>query len=212
MILTLDGERVDEPVSADETLQAVIDRLQGSRLGENLVVSVVCDGKPLVDEELTRRLAQPLGDTRQVDLGSANRYALVATALREIAQQLADAGQHQSRSAENFQEGKIAEAMTGFTTFLDAWQMCQRALLECSNLLGEDLTAIECDGRPVREHLDSLADRLRELRGAFEARDAVLLADMIRYELPETCASWQTILGQLAETIAARVSPPAASS
>ena len=204
MILTLDGERLDEPVSADDTLQAVIDRLQQRRLGERLVVSVVCDGTPLIDEELSQRLTQPLGATAQVDLATADRYELVATALREMAGQLAAIGEQQGATAEQFQDGKIAEAMAGFTTFLDAWQMCQRALLECSSLLGEDLTARTCDGVPVREHLDNLADKLRELRDAFEARDSVLLSDLIQYELPQTCADWQTILGQLADSVAAR--------
>ncbi|GEM_PF-1278644 len=208
MILTLDGERLDEPVSAQDTLQAVIDRLQQHRLGDRLVVSVVCDGTPLLDEELSRKLAQPLGETGQIDLTSADRYELVASALREMAAQLAVVGTQQAEAAGHIQDGKIAEAMTGFTTFLDAWQMCQRALLECSNLLGEDLTARRCDSVPVREHLDNLADKLRELRDAFEARDAVLLSDLIQYELPQTCQSWQTILNQLADAVAADTAAP----
>jgi len=75
---------------------------------------------------------------------------------------------------------------------------------QCSGLLERDLTVAECAGRPLREHLAELADRLRELRGACEARDVVWLGDLLTYEMPELCQRWQALLGELAGQLAAR--------
>ena len=86
---------------------------------------------------------------------------------------------------------------------MQEWHTCQQAIAECSGLLGRDLTAVECAGRPVREHLDGLADKLRELRDAFEARDMVLVADLIQFEMPDICQAWQGILNELAQDAAA---------
>ncbi len=201
MIVTLDGEQLDGLGSAEQTLQALIDRVRAEHLGERLVVSVACDGEPVVGDELTQRLGQPLGDVERVDLASANRRDLVVDALREVAGRLEAAQANYAETARDFHAGKMTEAITGFAEFLTAWQLCQRVLLECSTLLGEDLTAVECAGQPVRDHLNELADKLRELRDAFESRDAVLLSDFIQYELPEICDRWQRVMAQLADHV-----------
>lgn len=209
MIVTLDGERLTGPFPPGDTLQTLIDQVRQTHLGDRLVVSVAVDGRPLLDAELSERLGGMLEQVRQVDLESADRFQLSADALREVAERLSKVGGEQAAVADQLQAGNVPAAVSRFREFLDAWQLCQQAILECSRLLGEDLTTAECEGRPIREHLNGLADRLRELRDAFEARDMVLLADLARYEMPNTYHLWQRILYELAGRFAARVDAPA---
>ena len=63
----------------------------------------------------------------------------------------------------------------------------------------------------MREHLHDLAAKLREVRDALEARDIVLLADMLRYEIPDTCQTWQGILKDMAANVAACAGGPSTS-
>ena len=63
---------------------------------------------------------------------------------------------------------------------------CPKAVLECCDLLGEDLTAVDYEGAPVGAHLEKLVEKLRELRDAFEARDMVV-PDEVRERI-EACA------------------------
>lgn len=204
MIVTLDGERLSGLFPTGATLQALIDQVRQAHLGDRLVVSVAVDGQELLDEELGERLESPLDGVGQLDLASADRWQLAADSLREVAERLGEAAGDQAAVADQLHAGNVAEAVNRFGEFLQVWQSCQQAILGCSGVLGQDLTALECDGRPVREHLDALADRLRELRDTFEARDMVLLADLVQYELPDTCRVWQGILNELASGLAAQ--------
>ena len=204
MIVTLDGQRLPDLVRADTTLQALIDEARAAHLGDRLVVSVAIDGYLLPDKELGERLARPLGDVAQVDLTSADRRQLVVDALREIADRLRDAADEQTEIAEQMQGGKVPDAMGQFGQFMQVWQACQQTIADCSGLLGVDLTAFETGGKTVRGHLDGLVEKFHELRDAFEARDMVLVADMIRYELPDICRAWQNVLNGLAAEILTR--------
>jgi hypothetical protein len=207
MILTLDGERLEGSFPT-HTLQALIDEVRQAHLGGRLVVAVMLDGQQLLDQELSRRLDEPVEGVNHIELISADARELVSAALREVAQQLAATSENPSAVADQLQSGAMSEATSAFSEFLQVWHACQRALVDCSGLLGEDLTAMESGGKPVREHLDGLADKLRELRDAFEARDTVLLSDLFQYEMPETCKAWQGILNDLATAVADRAGAP----
>lgn len=201
MIVTLDGERLSESFPPSATLQALVDQLR-PRLGQRLVVSLAVDGRELLDQELSDRLGRSVEGIRQVDLTSADRWQLAADVLREVAGRINDAGQQQSVVAELLRAGNVAEGLDQFGKSLEAWQTCHKAIAQCGGLLGQDLTALDCEGRTVREHLADLAEKLRELRGAFEARDTVLLVDLVQYELPDLCHIWCGVLNDLANQVA----------
>ena len=60
----------------------------------------------------------------------------------------------------------------------------------------------------VREHIDALSAKLRELHDALQARDFVLVADLAHYELPILCQTWRDLYTALADSIAAQVPSP----
>jgi len=201
MIVTLDGKQLTEAFPESGTLREVVEQVRQEHLSDRIVVSVVFDGRQLDDEEVGRCLVETLDEVQRVDFCSAEPRRLAADTLREVGRTLGAVGAEQAGVADKLHAGQVSDAVTQFSDFVQNWQICQKAILECSGLLGQDLTAIEFNGRPVGAYLDDLAERLRELRDAFENRDMVLLADMIEFELPETCRTWETILGHLADTI-----------
>ena len=207
MIVTLDGERLSGSFPT-HNLQALIDEVRQNHLAGRLVVAVMLDGEQLLDQELSQRLDERVEGVKHVELISADPRELVSAALREVAGQLAAASDNQAAVADQLQSGEMSEASKAFSDFLQVWQTCQRAIVDCSGLLGEDLTAVTCSDKPIREHLDGLADKLREIRDAFEARDTVLLSDLFQYEMPETCKTWQGILNDLATTVAEQAGAP----
>lgn len=207
MIVTLDGEHLPGAFP-DDTLQVLIDEVRRTHLGDRLVVSVMLDGEQVLDQELSQRLNRAVDAVKHVELISADRHELASAALREVAAQLTSAVDGQSIIAEQLQSGEVSDAATALADFLQIWQTCQRAIVECSGLMKRDLTMAESGGRPVREHLDGLADKLRELRDAFEARDTVLLSDLFQYEMPQTCRTWQGILNDLAANVADNANAP----
>jgi hypothetical protein len=203
MIVTLDGQRLETDFAPGSSLQTLIDHLRGMQSDDRLVVSVAVNGHRYGERDLEDGLTQPLGANDQVDVESGNRCEVAAEALRGIAAQLADAESLQAEIAGQLNSGQVAEAVRRFGEFLQVWQACRTALVQGSGLVGRDLTGESFDGRAVQEYLAELADKLRELRGAFEARDMVLLADLIHYEMPALCQTWHNVLLSLAEGIEA---------
>jgi hypothetical protein len=69
-------------------------------------------------------------------------------------------------------------------------------------LVGRNLLQVSIESGTVADCLADLVERLRDLRDALEARDLVLLADLMQYEIPELCKKWKGLLLSLAESVA----------
>ena len=202
MNINLDGRPLDENFVPGETLQQFASRVREKHLRQRMVVSIAFDGRTLLEEELVESLNKPVAGVDRLDLVSAEPGTLVASAFREVASQLADTGDRYESLADEVQGTESSKAISQLGEFLTVWQTCQKAILEGSGMLASDLTALNCDGRTVREHLDTLSEKLRGLRGAFEAGDMVLLSDQLRYEMPEVCRTWDGVMRNLAGQVA----------
>jgi len=206
MIVTLDGQRLDEPHTADGTLQELVDHVRDSHARERLIVSVSVNGTRLGDAELDAHLPQAIPGDAQVDLETGDRIVLVRDALRGLAAEFDEATGRHAEVADRLAAGEIESAMRDVAGLLEVWQTCQRALAQCGGLLGEDLTQRTYDGRPVNAHLEDVIGRLGELRQALQDNDAVLLGDLFRYELPPLCETWGRLLASVAEEVGAEAS------
>ena len=67
--------------------------------------------------------------------------------------------------------------------------------------MGEDLAARPVEGTSLSDHFGTLAQKLRDVRDAFDARDFVLLADILEFEMPEVCLQWSGRLGAFADDL-----------
>lgn len=201
MPTTLDGRTIDLAVSADETLHAFLQRVGGVCEAGRLIVGVTVDGQPLVEDELAERLPCPLRGDEQIVVESASPAEVAGSALQVIAENLrSSAGALPALADRMSGTEPPVDALCGY---LDVWRNCQEAIANVSQLLGRDVLGEAVDGRTVGEHLVGLVEKLRELRDAFEARDTVLLADVLRYEWPELSEQWS----QMLDTLAGRVRP-----
>ena len=198
MIVTLDGQRLDTEFAPGCTLMELIERVRNQQPQERLIVSVAVNGNTYGEDELGAGLAQVLTGNEQVDLETDDRSRVAADALRAMAAELAEATRSHSDIADRLGTGDTAEAIRQIGEFVNVWNTCTTAITQCSGLLGRDLTAVEHGGQSVRANLGELAERLRELRDALEARDTVMLADLMHYEIPGLGETWQDVLATLA--------------
>lgn len=201
MIVTLDGERLTGDWGSPRLLGEVVDRVRRDHLGDRVIVEVAWNGENLVDQSLHERLSEAVPDGDQIDLGSASPQQVANDALREIAARLRQADAAHRQVAGLLQGGRVVDAAQAFTGLLTVWQDAQRVLVEASTLLGEDLSARSVDGQTVQEHLARLARTLREVRDAFDARDYVLLGDLLEFDMPDVCTHWSGLFDELAELV-----------
>lgn len=207
MLVTLDGRRLDDRFSPAAALHELIDQVRAVHLPDRLVVGVAINGRELIDDELHARLAAPIEAGAQIDLESGDAGQVAADALRDTAAQLEAAADEQVSIADALQAGSTADAVQQFSAVLGTWHGCRQTLTEAAALLRIRLEHTNLGGRPAGEHLVELVGKLRELRDAFDARDFVLLADLLRHEMPGLCRAWAERLRELAESIAAGAIP-----
>lgn len=203
MIVTIDARRVDAALAADATLQILLDQVRAAHVPDRLIVSVAVNGRPLSDEELQDDLALPVAADAQIDLETGDRGALICAALRGLADEFAAAADRHVAIAERLSAGDAAAAVRDVGELIGLWQTCCRVLDQCSALLGKHLAERMHDNRPVYGWFEDVVGKLSEVRAALEARDTVLLADLVRYELPPFCQTWQAVLNDLADQVAA---------
>ncbi|RMF85899.1 MAG: hypothetical protein D6744_00570 [Planctomycetota bacterium] len=207
MILTLDGDKLNWTPAEDLTLQAIIDTVRRAAPADNIIVSVQVDGRPIIGRELEERLSQPLAGVSQVDLESAAPREVAQAALQQISEQLAAAAESHEEIAAALQQDRFAEACRGFAALLNVWRAAQTTVVECCSLMGVALEDVPVGERTLAAHLAELIARLQEARGAFEARDTVLLADLAQFELPEVTSGWRQLVGELQQRVGAAAAP-----
>jgi len=201
MIVTLDGQRLNVSFPANCTLEKLIEQIRAKH-NECLIVSVALNGQRLDDKTLQATLAQSVPDSAQVDLASGDPVQLVGDALRGLGLEFVAGGDRLAGIAERLQSTEAAAAVQDISEFIGLWNTCHRVLVQCSGLLNQDLAQQSYEGRTVQAWFEEAVSRLSGLRDALENRDLVLLADMLRYELPPVCNTWQQLLNRVADQLA----------
>lgn len=203
MLVMLDGQPLEAEFPVGLTLQGLLDRVRPHCGPQRLIVGVERNGAPLVADELCTALGEPLALVDQIDVTTGDQFQIVAAALRDVALQLDDTLLELPPLAGELQAGRVADAMKQVDGFIRVWQSTQRAVTESSALLGRDLTLRTYQDRPIQQHTADLLARLRELRDGFQARDFVLIADLMQFEMPALCETWRDLLRELADDVAA---------
>ncbi len=203
MIVTLDHQRLTDAFSAEETLQMLIDRVREMHLKDRMIVSVAVDGHVLGDAELNTGLQQPVAGA-QVDLETSPPALVAAGALRGLAAEFGDAESRLGEIADRLNTADVAAAIRDVGAFVSLWQTCYRALPQCSALCRQELLATDYEGQPLKDRLNELVEKLTDVRAALEARDTVMLADLVRYELGPLAQTWHGILDHLADQVEPR--------
>ncbi|HRT42036.1 MAG TPA: hypothetical protein P5223_08255 [Phycisphaerae bacterium] len=202
MLVTLDGRLLQRSFPPGCTLQDVIDQARALLDPQRLVVGVAVDGQDYLEQQLEVQLSQPLLPDVQVDLESADRSTVAVAALRAMAEEMERAADTLAEIARQLNAGQSAEGVRRMGDFLKTWQTCRNVVLQSGALVGRNLLQVSIESGTVADCLADLVERLRDLRDALEARDLVLLADLMQYEIPELCKKWKGLLLSLAESVA----------
>ncbi len=202
MIITLDGQRVHAAPEPAATLQQLVNAIRAQAAGR-LVVSVAVDGRELTDEQLSDALGQAVPPGAQVDFETADPRELSLEALRATRDELRRAAADAAAAAGRLNAGDVAGGMGAVGPLVQVWRAVYQAVVQCGEACRVDLTRIQFDAQSVADHLAALAERLRELRDALDARDFVRVADFLHYEFPPLCEFWQSACNALAEQLMA---------
>lgn len=182
----------DQPLSVDDlgltTFGQVLTHLQKAN---RLVVRVLVDGEEPDYQSLAALRATP---TRRhtIFVETAEPRQIADEVLGEITAQLDEADRLSTAAAGELSAGNQAKAFEQLSGCFGRWQHAQESFSKIAQLLRIDLDRLSADGVPMREFLTHFGGQLRSIKDTIEARDFVALADILRFELPESTRRWRS--------------------
>lgn len=198
MDIYLDDNRAALAATAEMTLgELVAATKQDLSARGRMLVGIVCDGLDVTGEGFAQQLQQPLSAFSRVDLQSADPTELAAEGLRTAGALLDATEEAIPEIVQEIAEGKLAEAMPKLGECCQAWLQVHEGICNVTTLRGIDPHKFVVDGGAMMAQLNVPADRLKQLRDALEAKDFVLVSDVLTYEFGEAIASWRALLAAL---------------
>jgi len=201
--LYVDDQKTELNVAPEQPLDVVLENIKERVGGKGrMIVSIVCDGIDIADEELAGTLQQPASDFKRVEMHSADPSELVLDALTQ-AEILLD---HTSTSATEIVEhltcGNHAKAMPLLSSCCQAWLQVHGGIANALATLHIDADSILVDEEPMTNVLAAPIRMLNDIRESIAAKDFVLLSDILNYELEEAIDGWRGIIKSIRDSAA----------
>lgn len=187
-----------QPLAAEEMtgLQTLGQLLQHLQKDNRLVVHVLIDGQEPDLSQMGTVRKLPL-DRHTLFIETADPRELAMEALAEVDAQLREADRLRCESSDLIAKNQNQKAMEKLSGCFSTWQNAQESVLKTAQLMKIDLETVRVGGVPLTEMVGQFAGQLRQIRGALENRDFVLLNDILTYEATETTARWQSAVAAL---------------
>jgi hypothetical protein len=182
---------LDQPRTVGEALELA--RTEAAANG-SLILGLLCNNEQVPPDRLSWVLSQPADDFERVDLVSGPPKPVVLKALRDVSGLFAQTFPLVKEASETIAAGRVGEAMRAFADCVSVWGSAHESIVQGAALLGVRFDDLQLCGRPVTQWLVELATKLGEIKEAIEARDHVLLGDILRYELDEPLREWEQML------------------
>lgn len=184
--------------SAGSTLGDLVTAVKAQLASRNtLLVGIDCDGLDVTGEGFDLSLDKPLTDYARIDLRSADSGHLVRDALDHLRDALQDAPEQAAAIADQITAGQTQDALHRLGQCCGFWLDVQQGIQNALALQVEDLDQLEIDGQPLPKMVSRPLEVLREIKEAIIAKDFVLLADVLTYEMPEIYDIWLKIINTI---------------
>jgi hypothetical protein len=192
----------DEPCSMrfdpDTTLRSIAHAVcPPDSASPHLVVSVVCDGRTITDDNLEAALEAPAGAYDEIALQTQPLRSLLAASLSQALEMSGSLDARRLAAADLFAQGENQQALQVLQQLLGDWRVVHQAAATCATALNLPLESVQTGGSELPAVLERIKTQLADLKGALACGDLVLVADILRFELEEPLAAWSAGLRSL---------------
>lgn len=181
-------------------LETVGELLSHLKKKNRLVVQVLIDGQePDLHQLPTVRQSHLRNHIVFVQTTEPARMAL--DALAEIQSQLDEADRLKCDAVAELQRNSTVKAMEKLSGCFSTWQHAQQSFCGVSQLLGIDPGQVRVGDHSVEQLMVDFSGRLRQIKTALEARDFVLLSELLRYGMSQAAEQWHGAIGALRNVV-----------
>ena len=199
----------DQPVTTGKTPETFGEAIALAKAvaakDNRVIVSVLCDGQDVSNDDIEVREAEPAESFERVDFESGRPDQLVREAMSQALDVLDDTGPKRQPVVEWLTQGQSRQAAEALTDCFRSWAQVHTAIIQSIALLGLDLDKLEVNGQGIEPALLAIAEQLRQVKEVLEAGDYVLLADLLQYEFGQAINRWRGAI----EAIQAHLEPSA---
>jgi hypothetical protein len=170
-----------------------------------VIVSVLCDGQDVSNDDIEVRETDPGESCARVDFESGRPDQLVREAMSQALDVLDDTEAKRQQVVAWLTQGQSRQAAEALTDCFRSWAQVHTAIIQSIVMLDLDLETLEVNGQGIEAALLTIADQLRQVKEMLEAGDYVLLADLLQHEFGQATDRWRGAI----EAIQARLEPSA---
>lgn len=185
MEVIVDGVRESEFGGEETDLVSVLAEVsEALRQRGRAVLAVVADGRDVSPEEVAEVFAdKTTDDIKSLEFKTEEAGLLVETSLNEMSEVIGELANVCHGLAEVFQGESPDEGYDTFNQLAGIWQEVKTRQQQVVNTMGLDFEALVLEGVTLAAIHSELNKYLNEAVEALEARDCVLLGDLLEYEL-----------------------------
>lgn len=191
----IDDVAVDSQVIDAGTVEQALKTVQSDlTTPDKLIVALKCDGREVPGESMAETLGTPVAELRRLEVFTSTREALVIEAMNQASASLDNAEAECHRIAGLLTEGKSADGIGALGECLTVWQQIHDAVSKSVRMLDVDLDAALAEGDRLADLIAKPKDVLLQIKQALQAKDHVLLADILEYEFQDVTQQWHAVV------------------
>jgi hypothetical protein len=196
--LFLDDKKVEDNGVVGGTLEQTLREVQINLCPpRRILVGFRCDGEEIVSAAIAAAMQRPVASFEKLEVFTSTREDLVAETMGQASSSLEETESTTQRVAELLMEGKTVEGIERLGECLHVWQQVHDAVAKSLELLRLDPQKTKVRDQPLLAALEKPKDVLLQIKGALQAQDHVLLADILQYEFAEVTDMWHTMIGRI---------------
>jgi len=196
--LFLDDKKVEDNGVVGGTLEQTLREVQSNLCPpRRILVGFRCDGEEIVSAAIAAAMQRPVASFGRLEVFTSTREDLVADTMGQASSSLEETESTTQRVAELLMEGKTVEGIERLGECLHVWQQVHDAVAKSLELLRLDPQKATVRDQPLLAALERPKDVLLQIKGALQAQDHVLLADILQYEFAEVTDMWHTMIARI---------------
>jgi hypothetical protein len=198
----VDEQPIACPIADGDSVGALIARVreQTSATGR-LFVGLAADGIDLAGGDYAETMAQPAGRYARYDFRTGDPRELVADALPFCEELLDRAEETRHEVVEQLTRGRTADGLAALSQCCAAWRQVHESIVNSLHFLNLESARVSVAGRPLPESVADMKAPLNQIRDALEAKDLVLISDVLEYEFEPVVRNWRDTMTALREAI-----------
>ena len=196
--ILIDDEVVERLHAKSSTVEEAVCSIQSSFASEDrMVIGLRVNGRNVDSQMMQDTLAQPLLSLERLEIMTGTRAELVTEAMDQASNCLEETERACQVAAELLTQGDTAEAAKSLGECFRVWQQIHDAVAKSIEMLRLSPDEMVIRDMPLVEIINKPVATLKQIKEALEARDHVLLADILQYELVEVTQGWHDMVAKL---------------